>query len=512
MILLCMWWTIPVLTGRISLEKAGAIRPERLWDGEWWTLVASIFLHGSWWHLALNGISLFLVGRVLERGIGRAAYLFFLFASAEAGVATSLVWNDAEIYRVGISGGIAGLIGLVLALEWSITHSIKGFLKQRNTIVVLILLAINAAFAVYVGRVGSARIDNAGHIGGLLMGLLAGAAFYTRRGLRPARGIAVMLVLLAPTLVYAAHPFKSLTYWGYRYRKAESDDQRIEALRALGDLDPQSAWVAARLADLTDDPAPLRRLTPKRSSDAELIVHTWLELAKRRLEKNPNEARLFAEAAAQLTHAAYVGWLDFGRLADEAGLTDLAEQSFVLAYDAMKARRMQSELWRPAWARLIVQTREKPDLQDVEVFRQWLALAGETAAGLPRVDEEKRPVLLALLEAVREVAETAVRAALPEVRKSMARALSDYYGRLADAMPEDAPHLAVLDLRMAELWWLGAEDPTDPEARELAAGRFETAWNSARRTGNVAVEVRCRSWFDTQKIPHPELADPDDGG
>jgi membrane associated rhomboid family serine protease len=514
-VLLCIGWTTPLLLGWKTFEKAGAIRPESLWDGEWSRLVTSIFLHGSWIHLGINALSLFFVGRVLERGVGRGAYIFFLLASAEAGLAASLVWDDSDMYRVGISGGIAGLIGLVLALEWSITHSVKSFLKQRNTIVVMVLLAINAAFAIWFGRIGGAKIDNAGHIGGLVLGLVAGLAFYTRQRMRPARGVAIALLMLAPALAYASHPVYSLNYWNYRYRTAEDDNERIEALRRIFELDPKSATAAARLADLADDPAPLEKLgAPKRAGEARLVVHMWLQLAERRLHDNPDEAADFASKAAALSHAAYTGWLTFGRLADEAGQTELAELSFREAYAAMKVRRMEGDLWRPAWARLVLKTREKPDLTDPVIVQEWLGLAGEAAGGIGVVDEEQRPLLAKILDGVREVAENAVRTAEGESQRSMARALSGYYGRLASSLPEDAPNVAALDLRMAELWWLGAEDAADSETLELAAGRFGTAWHSARRAGNPVVEARAKAWFDRQRIPlpEPELAEEEDGG
>ena len=59
-----------------------------------------------------------------------------------------------------------------------------------------------------------------------------------------------------------------------------------------------------------------------------------------------------------------------------------------------------------------------------------------------------------------------------------------------------------------------AEDPADSETLELAAGRFGTAWHSARRAGNPVVEARAKAWFDRQRIPlpEPELAEEEDGG
>jgi len=490
-----------------SLENAGAIRPSSLWEDEWGRISTSILLHGHWLHLLLNMLSLFLVGRVLEPAIGRGAYLFFLFACAVGGVAASLAWNDEEIYRVGISGGIAGLIGLVLALEWSITRSFGEFLKQRNTIVVLVLLVINAAYAVWVGQIGGAPLDHAGHVGGLALGLLAGLGYYTRRGVRPARGVAVALVLVLPALAYARYPFRSMRFHTYRYDHAENDEERIDALRAILGLDPSHAAAAAQLARLLDDPAPLRKLgVPARASEASAVVGAWLDLAARRLEDDPDAARAFASEAAEIRHAASTSWLRFGTQAEEAGHAELANEAYVRAYDAMKALGREADLWRPALARLHLLRKEQPDLSDPAAFEERLALAIEAAPA----EGEARELLFAVLAD----AERAMQAADGAVQKRMARQLSALYAEVAESEPEGSEKTARLDLRMAVLFWGGAEVPSDPETLEMAAGRFETALRTARRTGDEEVAGIAEAWLRSRGFPLPEreLEDGDDGG
>ena len=81
--------------------------------GEWWRLVASMFLHGSWLHLLLNGYALFVLGRNVEAFYGRWKLLaLFLGSGIAGGVASGLLPNPPS---VGASGGIFGVFGVLSA-------------------------------------------------------------------------------------------------------------------------------------------------------------------------------------------------------------------------------------------------------------------------------------------------------------------------------------------------------------------------------------------------------------
>jgi rhomboid protease GluP len=303
LMLLCVLWTLQIPT-------------HSLWLNEFGRLVTAIILHGGWVHLIINVISLYFVGSVLERGVGRGSYLFFLVASAEAGVAASLLWNTDVGWRMGISGGIAGLIGLVLALEWSVTRSVKEFIKQRNTILVLALLVINVGISYYIGTIQGAKIDNAGHLGGFLCGLLGGLVYYRRHALHPVRGVVLTLLLVVPPLAYAARPFRNPEYYRFRMAQAHKNndkDAEMAAIERLLRLSPGDIGASVRLSQLLDSAEPLEGLEPSRASDANRVVAAWLTVALHRLQANPEEARALAERAADISHAASPAWMPFGR-------------------------------------------------------------------------------------------------------------------------------------------------------------------------------------------------------
>lgn len=97
---------------RLSSLRFGFI-PERFTvEG----LIGSMFLHGSFWHLAGNMVFLFIFGFALEIALGRWTYLgLYLFS----GLCSGLLWwalDPAWIPGVGASGAISGLMGMYIGV------------------------------------------------------------------------------------------------------------------------------------------------------------------------------------------------------------------------------------------------------------------------------------------------------------------------------------------------------------------------------------------------------------
>jgi membrane associated rhomboid family serine protease len=91
----------------------------------WITLLTSMFLHGSWFHLISNMWALFIFGDNVEDRMGPWRYLtFYLMAGIVAGVAHTAVTTyffgvdsaQANMPTVGASGAIAGVLGGYLIL------------------------------------------------------------------------------------------------------------------------------------------------------------------------------------------------------------------------------------------------------------------------------------------------------------------------------------------------------------------------------------------------------------
>jgi len=81
------------------------------------TIMSSMFLHGSFFHLAGNMLYLFIFGAAVEQNLGVVRYLmFYLLAGIAAGIATIWMEPASTLPVVGASGAIAGVLGAYFIL------------------------------------------------------------------------------------------------------------------------------------------------------------------------------------------------------------------------------------------------------------------------------------------------------------------------------------------------------------------------------------------------------------
>lgn len=167
-------------TGAQLLAAGGDFGPSFL-AGQWWRALTAMFLHGGLLHLAFNLWAFLSVGVVTERIFGNRAFIAIYFLSGLAASLVSLAWNPLVV-GVGASGAIFGVYGALLS--FALLHQgvlPTEYLKhQRNSLVGF--LGFNVVFALSQKR---QHIDMAAHVGGLLMGMAAGALL-TRDLLDPA--------------------------------------------------------------------------------------------------------------------------------------------------------------------------------------------------------------------------------------------------------------------------------------------------------------------------------------
>jgi membrane associated rhomboid family serine protease len=133
-------------------------------QGEWWRLLSSAFLHYGPLHLALNMVSLYFAGSILEQVIGRWRFLLLYLVSGLAGAAGALIWSP-NAATAGASGAIFGILGALFILER------RGNIATGGQVAALIVLNLVITFAY------SSSISVGGHLGGLVAGVLLMLAF-----------------------------------------------------------------------------------------------------------------------------------------------------------------------------------------------------------------------------------------------------------------------------------------------------------------------------------------------
>jgi rhomboid protease GluP len=151
------------------LARAGALVQSFVDIGEWWRLVACVFVHVGGVHLIVNALGLLVIGRLAEELFGGARTLAIFALAAIAGSVASFVLVPAGVHA-GSSTGIYGLLGAVFVeLMW---HRARYRTRDRGA------LAIVAVATIALASIGLAdpAVDIWAHGAGLVAGVVVGAA------------------------------------------------------------------------------------------------------------------------------------------------------------------------------------------------------------------------------------------------------------------------------------------------------------------------------------------------
>lgn len=159
---------ICTFTGELLYNK-GAFGVTELLQGDVYRLLTSMFLHGSVQHLFSNMIVLYYVGEIVERELGPFPYAVLYLLSGLAGNIFSagyelMTGNFGS--SVGASGAVFGVEGALLLLVMLHRGRLSTMTAGR--------VAFAIAFSLYCGFT-SVGVNNAAHVGGVLMGFFTAA-------------------------------------------------------------------------------------------------------------------------------------------------------------------------------------------------------------------------------------------------------------------------------------------------------------------------------------------------
>jgi len=161
---------------------AVAIQPSSILHGKYlWTLITSMFMHGSPTHLFVNMLSLLFLGSFLERILGRKRFFWFymiagIFAALFFVAIAAMTGIDLDAYAVGASGAIFGIGGLLAVL----TPKLPVYIMFIPIAMPMWFgIALSLAVMWLVSAFAGLPIGNTAHLGGLIAGLVYG--FYLRR-------------------------------------------------------------------------------------------------------------------------------------------------------------------------------------------------------------------------------------------------------------------------------------------------------------------------------------------
>jgi len=173
-----VWWSMgredlwrALLLGRevgFRVVAGGQYRPLVV-DGEVWRLYTSVFLHADGLHLLVNAVALLALGRILEPWLGARRFAAWFLAGGFAGSVTSQLAQVSQ--SDGASGGAFALLGVAVVLGWREREALPPEDRRLLGPILQGFLLLNLVLSFALPFV-----DAAGHVGGLVLGLVFGLA------------------------------------------------------------------------------------------------------------------------------------------------------------------------------------------------------------------------------------------------------------------------------------------------------------------------------------------------
>lgn len=165
----------------VGLGDLTLYRPSLEFEGEWYRVITSGFIHFSIAHLGMNMLVLWQLGRLIE-GVFGALTFATLFMTGVLGGSLGAILIEPESQVGGASGAVFALMGATAMLQL-----LAGQNVLKTGVGPLILINVALSFLPFVSL--------GGHMGGLAVGLVGGAIV----GL--SRRLGRSALALAPTLV-----------------------------------------------------------------------------------------------------------------------------------------------------------------------------------------------------------------------------------------------------------------------------------------------------------------------
>ncbi len=158
-------------TNRQTLLDFGAMSGLEIAGGDYWRLFTAMFLHVGLWHLLVNSVGLFIIGRLVESVFGPFRFaLLYVLSGLFGSLASYLVDVNSDAAAAGASGAVFGILG-VMAAYFAAQRNVMGRTAQQILYGLLALAAINLVISQL-----NPGIDNWAHLGGFAAGFGLGYA------------------------------------------------------------------------------------------------------------------------------------------------------------------------------------------------------------------------------------------------------------------------------------------------------------------------------------------------
>ncbi len=161
-------WVLSTLgENQIDLSVIFGLSPETVWP-KIWQPITYMFIHGGFWHVAINMFVLWMFGSEMETIWGRQEFLKYYFLT---GIGSGLVWllvnaGSSSIILIGASGAVYGVL-LAYGLMFPNRTVLLYFIIPVKVKWLVIFLGVVAFLS---SMTSTTNISHLAHLSGMVIG------------------------------------------------------------------------------------------------------------------------------------------------------------------------------------------------------------------------------------------------------------------------------------------------------------------------------------------------------
>jgi len=223
-------------------KKWGAPSAPDIFNGSYWGLITSNFLHTELWHIAFNLYWFWYFGKKIEFESSKFYYGLLIISSALISSLSELAF--ANTTGIGLSGIGYAFFGFIF-VKSKISEEYKNYISNKTTSLFIFWLLL----CVVLSKTKIWNVGNAAHIGGFLWGMTFAYISRFDNYKQLIFGLATFS-LLGSSVFWSPYSITWLSCKAYKLHKAQKVDEAIAAYKEILSRDEDNEFAKTNLQQL----------------------------------------------------------------------------------------------------------------------------------------------------------------------------------------------------------------------------------------------------------------------
>lgn len=220
-------------------KKWGAPSAIDIFAGSYWGLITSNFLHIEIWHIGFNLYWLWILGKKIEFETSKVFFGTFVLSSALVSSAGELAFSSST--GIGISGVVYAFFGFIVVMSRT-TDAFKNYLAKSIVYQFIFWLVL----CIILTQTGALAIGNAGHISGLLWGMVIAYTLKLADRTRWAIGVTSLLFIVS-AIFWSPFSTAFLSYKAYHLHNDKKIEEASQIYKEILNREPDSEFAQENL-------------------------------------------------------------------------------------------------------------------------------------------------------------------------------------------------------------------------------------------------------------------------